>query len=101
MHIVREDSGDPLLCSNSHLSFCCHTRRPDLYGKLHDHTFKRLLREHVSVTLNTDNRLVSNTTTVKELRLAIEHFSLTAAELKQVRPMFEGPRGPFRSEHSH
>ena len=34
--------------------------------------------------INTDNRLVSNTTTLKELKLAIEEFDLTPKQLRDI-----------------
>lgn len=48
------------------------------------HAFKDMLANNVSITLNTDNRLMSNTTTIKELKLAIETFKLTNKQLKEI-----------------
>lgn len=48
------------------------------------HTFRQLRAQRLSTTLCTDNRLVSNTTVTKEVMLAIEHFGLSAHELKNI-----------------
>jgi len=46
--------------------------------------FKKMVESKLSVTLCTDNRLVSNTTTIRELHLAIVNFNLTAKELREI-----------------
>lgn len=51
---------------------------------LRDHAMKKMLAHGVCVTLNTDNRLVSNTDSVKELRKAIDAFGLSAKQLKEI-----------------
>jgi adenosine deaminase len=51
---------------------------------LHNHTFKKMLLNSVSVCLNTDNRLVSATTTVLELKKAIEAFQLTPKQVRNI-----------------
>ncbi|MBP7460270.1 MAG: adenosine deaminase family protein [Candidatus Delongbacteria bacterium] len=51
---------------------------------LSDHTFKRMLQEGLSVTLCTDNRLVSNTTVSHEIELAVTHFDITPKKLKNI-----------------
>jgi len=51
---------------------------------LKDHTFSKLLEHHVSVTLNTDNRLVSNTSVTNEIRKAIDTFHLSSKQLKDI-----------------
>ena len=48
---------------------------PEL-GSLARHPFKRMLKERLSTSLCTDNRLVSRTTVSREYRLAIDHFGL-------------------------
>jgi adenosine deaminase len=48
------------------------------------HAFKDMLACNVSITLNTDNRLMSNTTTVNELKLAVDTFKLTNKQLKEI-----------------
>ena len=94
--------------------------------KLEDHHFKRMLQERMrfgkceislhkrqlarwsinhtlavvhlsSVTICTDNRLVSHTDTVKELALASSTFKLTPKQLKDIvvtgfkRSFYDGP----------
>ena len=54
---------------------------PSLSG-IAAHPFGTMLERGLSVTLCTDNRLVSNTTVSKEYRLAVEHFPLDAVRLK-------------------
>jgi adenosine deaminase len=49
-----------------------------------DHPFGRMVQERLSVTLNTDNRLVSRTTVSRELQLAVEAFHLSPAEVRNV-----------------
>jgi adenosine deaminase len=55
---------------------------PELNGELTNHAFSKMLASRISVSINTDNRTVSNTTTVRELRLAVDTFGMTP---KQVR----------------
>jgi adenosine deaminase len=52
--------------------------------KLEDHPFGKMVRNRISVTINTDNRLVSNTSTVEELKKAAYTFDLTAKELREL-----------------
>lgn len=49
-----------------------------------DHPLGRMIRDRLSVTLCTDNRLVSNTTVTNELRLATEAFNFSPSELRNV-----------------
>mgnify|MGYP003607381400 CR=1 FL=1 len=62
-----------------------------------DHAFKKMLEKKLSVTLCTDNRLVSNTTVSKELRLAVDNFSITPKMLEDIvlygfkRSFYPGP----------
>jgi len=51
---------------------------------LSDHPFQRMVSEKLSVCLSTDNRLVSNTTVVNELRLAVETFGLSKKQLRDI-----------------
>ena len=65
----------------------CLTSNMQTNPKLKDlskHTFRELRKRRLSTTLCTDNRLVSNTTVTKEIMLAIEHFDLSARELKNI-----------------
>jgi len=52
--------------------------------ELRDHSLRRMLERGLSVTLCTDNRLVSNTTVCQEYQLAIDHFPIDAATLKDI-----------------
>jgi adenosine deaminase len=49
-----------------------------------DHPLGRMVRERLSVTLCTDNRLVSHTTVSNELRLAVDAFQWSPGELRNV-----------------
>ena len=52
--------------------------------ELRDHSLRLMLARGLSVTLCTDNRLVSNTTVCDEYRLALEHFPIDAAALRNI-----------------
>lgn len=54
---------------------------PDL-KTVADHPIGRMVLERLSVTLCTDNRLVSGTTVSRELKLATEAFSISPAEIR-------------------
>lgn len=70
---------------------------PELAGDLKRHPFGEMVRRRLSTTICTDNRLVSNTTVTRELKLAVETFGLTGKELHDVltygfkRSFFPGP----------
>ena len=49
---------------------------------LQDHPFKTYLDKNLRVTLNTDNRLMSNTTLTNEYLLATEAFNLTFDDIR-------------------
>ena len=49
-----------------------------------DHAFRRMVEERLSVTLCTDNRLISNTSMSKEIQLAVENFPVSAERLKHL-----------------
>ncbi len=49
-----------------------------------DHPFGRMVRDRISVTLCTDNRLVSRTTVTAEILQAVRAFDLQASELRNV-----------------
>ena len=51
-------------------------------GDIASHPFSQMLERQLSVTLCTDNRLVSNTTVAKEYELALDNFAIDAATLK-------------------
>jgi adenosine deaminase len=48
------------------------------------HPFKNFIDEKVKVTLNTDNRLISNTSLSKEYEIAINHFNLNENEIRTI-----------------
>jgi adenosine deaminase len=64
---------------------------------LENHAMRKMLEHGVSVSLNTDNRLVSDTTMVDEIAKAIEAFELTPKQLREIvlcgfkRSFFQGP----------
>jgi adenosine deaminase len=51
---------------------------------LEQHPFKILYQEKFRVTLNTDNRLMSNTTMTKEFEAAAETFGLTVNDFEKI-----------------
>jgi len=57
---------------------------PDLKGDVKNHKFGQMLEAKMSVVLATDNRLVSDTTLCKEIRLACDNFDLEPDQLKHI-----------------
>lgn len=57
---------------------------PELRDDLTKHPFKKMRKARISVTLCTDNRLVSRTTVTDEVVKAVETFKLTSRELKDI-----------------
>mmetsp|Transcript_20797 Transcript_20797/g.36491 ORF Transcript_20797/g.36491 Transcript_20797/m.36491 type:complete len:503 (-) Transcript_20797:164-1672(-) len=55
-----------------------------LRGNLDAHSFKTMMERDISCSLCTDNRLVSNTTTSREIIRAIQTFGLTQEQLRKV-----------------
>ncbi len=51
---------------------------------LEEHPFGILFNERFRVTLNTDDRLMSNTSMTNEFRLAIKHFGLNLDDLEKI-----------------
>ncbi len=51
-------------------------------GAVENHVFGRMLEERLSATLCTDNRLISHTTLSREIRLAVDAFSLGPEQLR-------------------
>lgn len=49
-----------------------------------NHNFKHMLANRMSLTLCTDNRLVSDTTVSKEFQLAVDNFDIQAKHLKDI-----------------
>jgi adenosine deaminase len=51
---------------------------------LAEHPFRILYQEKFRVTLNTDNRLMSNTTMSQEFEAAADTFGLTLADFEKI-----------------
>jgi adenosine deaminase len=66
------------VCVTSNLQTMPELRRVE------DHPLGRMVQDRLSVTLCTDNRLVSRTTVSRELRLATEAFGIGPAELRNM-----------------
>lgn len=49
-----------------------------------NHPIQKMIEAGLPVSINTDNRLVSNTTVTKEMMLLTKHISLSAKELKNI-----------------
>lgn len=49
-----------------------------------DHNFKHMLANRMSVTICTDNRLVSDTTVSREFQLAVDNFEIPVKHLKDI-----------------
>lgn len=65
----------------------CLTSNMQTNPNLHDirkHTFGEMMRRNLSVTLCTDNRLVSRTTVTDEILLALNNFPITPPALKNI-----------------
>ncbi|MEA1985988.1 MAG: adenosine deaminase family protein [Candidatus Marinimicrobia bacterium] len=67
------------ICPTSNLQ-----TNPDLKGSLKNHPMKKMIENKLSITINTDNRLISNTTVTKELQLVIKELKITPAQLKNI-----------------
>ena len=57
---------------------------PELRGELKKHPFRKMREARCSVTLCTDNRLVSRTTMTDEVEKAVSAFDLEPRALKDV-----------------
>ncbi|TVQ91306.1 MAG: adenosine deaminase family protein [Deltaproteobacteria bacterium] len=66
------------VCITSNLQTLPELRRVE------DHPLGRMIDERLSVTLCTDNRLVSSTTVSRELRLAVDAFKLQPSHLRNL-----------------
>ena len=53
-------------------------------GVVENHHFGKMLEEQISATICTDNRLISNTSVSKELRLAVDAFGMSPRQLRNV-----------------
>lgn len=64
---------------------------------IEQHALRKMIEGRLSVTLSTDNRLISNTTMQQELRLAVHTFGLSPKQLKELvitgykRSFYHGP----------
>jgi adenosine deaminase len=58
-----------------------HTKSVSSISK---HPFKYYIDEKIRVTLNTDNRLISNTSLSNEYEIAINNFNLNANEIRTI-----------------
>ncbi|HNZ25893.1 MAG TPA: adenosine deaminase family protein [Spirochaetota bacterium] len=52
--------------------------------RISDHSFGKMLEQQLSVTLCTDNRLVSHTTVTNEIELATQNFNIPPKTLKNI-----------------
>jgi len=57
---------------------------PELAGDLSKHPFREMVRRRLSTSICTDNRLISDTTVSKEVRLAVETFDLSMKVLRDI-----------------
>ncbi len=53
-------------------------------SRVEDHPFGRMIKDRLSVSLCTDNRLVSRTTVTDEIALACEAFDMTPTDVRNV-----------------
>jgi len=53
-------------------------------SSLSNHPFKHYMNQKIRVTLNTDNRLISNTTLSNEYKIAINNFNLNENEIRTI-----------------
>lgn len=60
---------------------------------LAEHPLRKMLEHNLSVSLCTDNRLVSNTSVSRELQMAIEQLPLTSSQLRNI--IVAGFKGSF------
>lgn len=64
---------------------------------LQDHALREMVKNRISVSIGTDNRLVSDTDVCHELRLAVDAFALSPKQLKDIvitgfkRSFYHGP----------
>jgi adenosine deaminase len=84
---LREDA-DLLAYVNDHripLEMCPTSNvQTKAVARFADHPLPDLLRQGLRVTVNTDNRLVSDTTITRELEVCVEHFGLDLEEIVDV-----------------
>src|SRR3989442_15609340 len=74
----------------------CLTSNAQTLPKMRDlrrHPLRQMLDHELSVSICTDNRLMSNTSVTNELRLAIDKLKMTPRELRNV--VIAGFKGSF------
>ena len=49
-----------------------------------DHPIEEMIKRGLPVSVNTDNRLISNTTVTKEMEMIVKHVNLTPKQLKNL-----------------
>jgi adenosine deaminase len=97
---LRED-GDLLNYVNDHRIpiECCPSSNVQT-GAVHDmatHPFKFYLDFGIRVTINTDNRLITDTTVTKELSIVSKQFGLTASDIRNI--LVAGFKSAFLTFH--
>lgn len=65
-----------------------------------NHPLGRMLDHNLSLTLCTDNRLVSNTTVTREIALAVENFDISPKQLKNII-VYGFKRSFYHDDYSH
>jgi adenosine deaminase len=70
-----------LLNAATPLEVCVTSNLQTKHWQPHEHPLPRLYRAGFNVTLNTDNRLVSNTTLTDEENLVATTFGLTQTDI--------------------
>ncbi|MBT8046087.1 MAG: hypothetical protein KJN67_02860, partial [Pontiella sp.] len=73
------------------------------YNTIADHPIQQMIDRRLSVTVSTDNRLVSHTTVTAELKLLADHLTLSKSQFRDLvlagfkRSFFPGPYGEKRA----
>ncbi len=76
-HFIRDRRMPMEMCLSSNV----HTGAAKSFD---EHPFPIYYRNNFRVFLNTDNRLMSNTTLEKEMQLAVKHYNLTLRDLEKI-----------------
>jgi adenosine deaminase len=77
------------VCITSNLQTC-----PQI-TKVEEHPFRKMLEHALSISICTDNRLVSDTTVCRELELVAKHFPITPNQFRSI--VIAGFKGSFFS----
>lgn len=91
IHQLVESVAHRRICVEVNLTSNLQTL-PTLKG-IGDHPLRQMVDHNLSATICTDNRLVSHTTVTRELQLAVDHFALTPAQLRNL--IVAGFKGSF------